>query len=192
MLGMRELGALIRTPQTFLRERLEEGQPPQVLLITRVTPWGVIRPVAVFLKSALSGAAGAGVVLGLGSFALQVGTWLGLALVVPAIARQCQTTINDRQGFALITYASLPFWVVGGLYIIPEEPAFLYYWSRSLLALVGLFCLYLVRQGLLALDVAPPARLPLLAGIAAAGFLIYGVLSVMMGIMAHVLLIILR
>ena len=192
MLGMRELSALVRTPRAFLAERLDEGTPPQTLLLTRVTPWAAIRPAAVFLKSLFTNAVGAGIILGLGSFALQVGTWLGLSLVVPAIARQCQVSIDERRGFALITYASLPFWLAGALFIIPEEPALLYIWSRSLLALVAVFCIYLLRQGLVALEVEASARMPLLGGIAAAAVLIYGVLSVMMGIMSHLLLILVR
>src|SRR5687767_3664330 len=136
---MQELKDLVRSPREFLGGRLAEPPLPQTLLWTRATPRAAVRPAAVFVQSLITGTAAAGWVLALGSYALQLGTWFGLGMVLPALARQFHTDLNDRQAFALVTYASLPFWFAGLLYAVPQEPALLLIWTRSLLLGVAIF-----------------------------------------------------
>lgn len=183
-----ELKALISGSQSFFQSRLTEPPVPRSLFYNRVIPLAAVRPVAVLLRSVVGGTPLPGAVVGLGSFALQIGTWLGLALVLPALARQFHAEISDRQAFSLTTYASMPVWLAGAFYAVPEEPAFLFLWSRTLVLLVAVFSIYLIRQGIVALGVRRKMQLPLLGGITVAAVLIYGLLFMALGISSHVAL----
>ncbi len=179
---------MLLSPKRFFTTRLADPAAAQSLFLTRVTPLAAIRPLAVGIRSLFAGSPLAGVVVGLGSYALQIGTWLGVALVLPALARQFHTVVDDRQAFVLTTYASTPFWIAGLLYLVPEEPAVLFLWSRLLVGLAALFSLFLVRQGLVAAGVRRKVLMPLLGSVAVAAFLIYGLLFVLLGISSHVAL----
>ena len=183
-----ELRALVQSPKELLAARLADPPPPQWLLAWRVGPWAAVRPAAVLLRSLVAGTPLAGFVLGLGSFALQVGTWLGLALVLPALARQFHADIGERQAFTLATYASIPLWLAGVLFVVPEEPDLLFVWSRLLVMLVATFSLYITRLSLAALGVERRQQLPLLGVIAAAAILIHGTLYVLLGVGSNVVL----
>jgi hypothetical protein len=180
-----------RDPRGLLAERLVEPAPAHAALLVAITPLAAIRPVAVLLRSLVEGAPLPGVVLGLGSFALQIGTWLGLALVLPALARQFEAEIDDKRAFALVTYASLPLWVAGVLFLIPEDPALVWVWSRLLAALVAAWGLVIMHRGLVQLGVRDEARMPLVGGFGVAALVLYLVLFVVFGITSHVVLFVL-
>ncbi len=180
-----------RDPAGLLAERLVEPLPAHAALLATITPLALIRPLAVLLRSLLGGAPLPGFVLGLGSFALQIGTWLGLALVLPTLARQFEAEIDDRRAFALTTYASMPLWVAGVLFLVPEDPALAFVWSRLLATLVSAWGLVIMHRGLVQIGVAQGARMPLLGGIGVAALVIYGVLFVLLGVTSHIVLFVL-
>ena len=187
---IRDLTRVFRDPLALLEERLHESAAPSVVFVTTVTPLAAIRSLAVLLPSLFGGTPMAGFVLALGSFALQVGTWLGLALVLPALARQFRAEVTDRQAFALATWASSPLWLAGLFFAVPPEPAIFYWWSRLVVWFVAVYSFYIVHRGLLVLEVRRSMRMPLLGGIIVASMLFYWFLFVILGIASHLVLLI--
>ena len=183
-----DLPRLLRATRALLTERLAEPDSPQNLLLKSVTPLAAIRAIADFLRSSITGDPIVGLILGTGSFALQVGTWLGLSIALPALARQFHTQITERQAFVLSTYAMTPLWLAGFLHLVPEEPNFLFFWSRSLVAVVGASGLVIAHRGILALGVRRSMRMPLLGAIAGAAAVLYATLFVLLGIGAHIVI----
>jgi hypothetical protein len=142
----------------------------------------------VLLRSILAGSPMTGIVLGLGSLALQLGAWLGLGLVLPAVARQFKAELPDPQAFVLATYTSIPLWLAGLLYVVPEDPWLVFLWSRGLVLLVALYGLALMQRGFAVLEINRKIRTPLLASMGVAYFLLYILLFVLVGVAAHVVL----
>lgn len=173
-------------PQRFVAERLANPAPLQELLVRVVSPLASIRAVAVLLRSVVVGSTVSGVVLGLGSFMLQIGTWFAVCLILPTLARQFNETVDERQAFALTTYASVPLWVAGLLYTVPEELSVVFVWSRLAVLLVALYGLYVMYVGLALVEIQQKARLPLLGTIALAYLIIYAVLFTLLGITSHI------
>ena len=93
-----------------------------------------------------------------------------------------------RQGFALATYASIPMWLAGALYVVPEEYWLLFLWSRGLVLLVALFGLIIMHRGFAALEVNRKVRAPLLVGLSIAYLTAYVLLSVLVGVASHIVL----
>ena len=183
-----EIRALLVNPESFFVERFDATPSPMHLWLHRVAPWGAVGPLALWIGSLLAGFGGVGFVVALGRLALHMSTWLGIALVLPTVARQFHTELDDRQAFVVTTYASIPLWAAGVFYAVPEEPRFLHVWSMMLLFLVAIFCVHLVRKAMAALGVAAAAQMPLVAGIAGAAFLVYGILFLVFGIVSHIVL----
>jgi hypothetical protein len=188
LITLRQIWAVTRHPSTFLDAAFAQPPTPRQLLLGTVTPLVAVRAVAVFVRSLFVGAALPGFVLGTGSFVLQLGTWLGLALVIPAIARQYSTEIEEHRSFALATYASLPLWLAGLLYVIPEDPWFLFLWSRVLALVVSLYGFYILRRGLVALNVERKVRTPITIAVAVGYATLYLLLFILLGIAQHVVL----
>lgn len=188
MITHRDIWSVARHPGRFLETALAAPPSPRALLLGTVTPLVAIRAVAVLVRSLVVGAALPGFVLGTGSFALQLGAWLGLALVMPAIARQFDAAIEEDQSFALATYASVPLWIAGLLYVVPEDPWFLFLWSRGLVLALGSYGLYIFRRGLVALQVERKTRTPMTAAVALSYATLYVLLFVLLGIAQHVVL----
>lgn len=188
LVSHRDIWSVLRHPRAFLGERLAGPLAPSALFVGTVTPLAAVRGVAVVLRSVIAGSLLPGVVLGLGSFVLQLGVWLGLGLVLPALARQFGEEIDDRRGFALATYASVPMWLAGVLYVIPEDFWLLFLWSRGLVLVISLFGLYILHRGFSVLEINRKVRGPLLLGLSIAYLTTYVLLSVLVGVAAHVVL----
>lgn len=182
MITHRDIWAVVRHPSAFLATTLVAPPAPRQLLLGTVTPLAAVRAVAVFIGSLILGAALPGFVIGTGSFVLQLGVWLGLALVMPAIARQFDAELGEDQSFALATYASVPLWIAGVLYVIPEDLWFLFLWSRALVLAVGLYGIYILRCGFVALSIDRKARTPITVAVAVGYGTLYLLLFVPIGV----------
>jgi hypothetical protein len=104
------------------------------------------------------------------------------------LARQFGEEIDDRQAFALATYASIPMWLAGIFYVVPEDYWLLFLWSRGLVLVVAVFGLVIMHRGFAALEVNRKVRAPLLVGLSIAFLTGYGLLSVLVGVAAHIVL----
>lgn len=191
---MKKLGdiwILARHSRQFLVERLADPPAPQNLLVRIVTPLVAIRALAVAVRSLISGTLLPGIVLGTGTLALQIGAWFGLGLVMPAIGRQFHAEVSDRQSFAIATYASVPLWLAGILYVVPEDPWFLFIWSRAVALLIGLLGLVLLRRSFSTLGVERKMRTPLAIATGGAYLTLYVFLSIVLGVASHIVLFVL-
>lgn len=191
MLKVDELRQLMRKPADFLQPLLQQSPSIHQLFLQIVLPLCLIRPAMVVLRSVLSGHFLTGTVLALGSFVLLVGSWFAAGMLFPTLARQFNVSVGDRQAYVLVAGASTPLWLAGALYIIPEDPPFFFFWSRSLVLLIASYGLYIFFVGLVQLQVPKP-RLPLLAATAASYVVLYSVFFLLLGLMLHVVLLFLR
>ncbi len=188
MLRLGEISALLRGPGTFLERHIHEPQSPHTLLVAVAAPLIALRSLAVLAPSFIAGRPLVGVVLALGNFVLQLGTWLGLALVLPTLCRQAQVTLPERVAFVLATYASVPLWLAGALYVLPEDPAFVWLWSRALVLAVAVYGAFVISRGLAVLGVATKVRTALSLGAAVAAATLYFLLFILLGVSSHILL----
>ena len=188
MIGARHIVTLLREPHHFLEEHLKDPDTAFVLFLQTALPLMTLRAAAVLLRSILFGALLPGIVLAIGSLALQIGVWLGLALVLPAIARQFHAEVKDRDAFALITFASVPMWLAGILFVAPEELWFFTIWSRLLVFAIALYGLYILARGLLLLGIDAKALPALLAATGVAFFTLYLPISLLLAFTAHLVL----
>ncbi len=182
---------LLREPDGFLALHLRHERPllPQVL--TWFLPPLLVRPAAVFARSAIMDAPDTATVLAASSFALLLGAWLGVGLVLPALARQFQTPLLERDALLLAGFASVPLWLAGALFVVPETSAIAFWWSRSLVLVLALYGAFIVHQALAVLGAREDARWPLTVAVAAAYVVIYAVLFVLVGLSSHAVLFIL-
>jgi len=188
VIRLRDIGALLSGPAAFLEPRLKTPEAARHLLVATVSPLCALRALAVLLRSLLAGTPFVGLVLALGNFAMQVGAWLGLALVLPALARQFRVTLSEPVAFVLATYASVPLWLAGVFYVLPEDPWLVFVWSRAVVLAVALYGLIILDRGLLGLDLAGKLRSALVTGIAVASLTLYLLLFIVFGIASHILL----
>ena len=188
MIGGRHIVTLLKDPHRFLEEHLKESDTAFVLFVQVALPLMAIRAAAVLARSLFFGALLPGVVLATGSLALQIGVWLGLALVLPAIARQFHAEVRDRDAFALITFASVPMWLAGIFYVAPEELGFLTIWMRLLVFAVALYGVYILARGLLALGLDTKALPAILTATAVAFVTLYLPISLLLAFAAHLVL----
>ena len=188
---LRALPLFFRDPRGFLELRLASPVPPRVLLRELVAPLAGIRAIATLVASLLGGDVLVGFVLGSGVYVLQIGTWAVLGLVVPRIARQMETTLGEAQAFVLVTYALVPSWLAGVVFVVPASSTLGWVWTRLLFLLVGVTGLYSLERGLSVLEIPPRTRLVLLLATLTAASTIYVVLFTTLGIVAHILLFIL-
>lgn len=177
----------LRSPERTLRAQLAAPMSPKEQLLRLVAPAATVRAAAVLVRSLILGAITTGVVLGLGSFILQVSTWLAVSLAVPAIARSLHVEISDRQSLTILALASIPLWLAGALYAVPED-ALLFFWSRSLVVLVALYGGYIAYRGFAILIERRETRvyLTLLVGATYVG--VYLVLFTLLGLLSHIVL----
>ncbi len=182
---------LLREPDGFLALHLKHERPllPQVL--TWFLPPMLVRPAAVFARSAIMDAPDTATVLAASSFALLLGAWLGVGLVLPALARQFQTPLLERDALLVAGFASVPLWLAGALFVVPETSTIAFWWSRSLVLVLALYGAFIVHQALAVLGAREDARWPLTVAVAAAYVVIYAVLFVLVGLSSHAVLFIL-
>ena len=188
MIGGRHIVTLLKEPHRFLEEHLREPPTGFVLFVQVALPLMSIRAAAVLGRSVLFGSIFPGIVLAIGSFALQVGVWLGLALVLPAVARQFHAVVHDRDAFALATFASVPIWLAGLFYFAPEEMLFFSIWSRLLAFAVGSYGVYILARGLMVLGVDNKALPGVLTATVIAFVTMYLPLSLLLAFAAHLVL----
>jgi hypothetical protein len=185
--GLADVVHVLMRPEPVLRERLGRQHGLTDILML-VLPPAAIGPVAVALRSVLLDLPTTALVLGLSSYALQIGTWLIVGLTVPSLARQFNATLTDRQGLLLLALASMPLWLAGAFYLVPHTLGFFFYWSRLLVASVALYGLYIVYRGLGIVEVDKSARLPLLMAMSGAYVAVYLVLFTLLGLSSHLVL----
>ena len=184
-----DIRSLVLAPRAFLERVFTDQISIGRLLIRWVAPFAAIRPAAIIFQSTVIGQPSVGVVLGLGSYALQFGTWLGISLIMPALARQFDAVILERQGFELVTFASIPYWLFGILFLAPESSIdILFWWSRLMVLLSAFYGLYILRQGLILCKVPQKSQWPMVGTVGVAGLLVYLVLYGLTGIGAHIVL----
>jgi hypothetical protein len=188
VIGGRRIIMLLREPHEFLEDHLREPETAFVLFVQVALPLIAIRAVAVLGRSILFGSMFAGVVLAVGSLALLIGVWLGLALVLPAVARQFQVVVKDRDAFALVTFASVPMWLAGLFYLAPEESWFFSVWSRLLVFVVASYGVYILARGLMVLGVDKKALPGILTATAIAFVTLYLPVSLLLAFAAHLVL----
>lgn len=152
-----------------------------------VAPATSVRALAVLIRSLVLGAITTGVVLGVGGFILQVGTWVAVSLAVPSIARALEVEISDRQSLTILALASIPLWLAGALYAVPED-TFLFYWSRSLVILVALYGLYIAYRGFSIVTDKTEARIYLTLLVGGVYVAVYLVLFMLLGLLSHLVL----
>lgn len=186
----REVVALLRSPHELLRERLASPPSWPHFVVTLILPLIVIRPVADFLASVITGHPIAAMVLGTSGFVLQVGCLIGLALILPTVVRQFEGTLTETQSFLLATYASIPLWLAGCLYLAPDEILWLFVISRLAVVAAASYGVYLLHAGLEELQV--PSR-HLVVGATVGGYVtLYLLLWGLFGVTSHIMLIFLR
>lgn len=182
--------ALVRGPHALLHDRLSTPPAWPPFVVTVILPLIVIRPIAGFFASVMTGHPIAGMVLGTGGFVLQIGCLIGLALILPTVVRQFEGTLTETQSFLLAAYASMPLWLAGCLYLAPDELLWLFIISRLAVVAAASYGIYLLHIGLEELQV--PQR-HLVLGATVGGYVtFYLVLWGLLGITSHIMLIFLR
>ena len=188
MLTIRDLPDLLKRPKEVLPGMLETAADIGPLVTHLVLPLVAIRSVAVLLRSSLMGAPFAGVVLGVGNFALQMATWLALALILPTLFREAKIDMTDDQAFGLASIACIPLWIGGIMYVFPEHVAWLYVWSRLVVLGTAAYGALLVWWSFDHFDVPAKSRAFLLGAFVVAAVVIYFVLFAPIGIGTSVIL----
>ncbi len=184
------LTRIFRETRSFLEERLREPEAPSTLFLRFVTPLVAIRSVAVLIRGVLIGDISAGIVLALGNFVMQMAVWLAVSFALPVLVKQFGNQMDDRTGFAIMSYASAPLWLAGALYLIPEEPPLTFFWSRSLVAAIGGFGGYVLYRSFEVLELR---RKTILIPAVAVGYAItYLFLFALIGLSTTLLLLLVR
>ncbi len=188
MLSLRDIAAVVTRPQGVLAANLDVPPTLSSQLWRLVLPAVAIRSLAVLLRSLLLDAPTTAVVLAVGSLALQVGTWAAVGLALPALARQFEVAVSDRQATLIVALASCPLWLAGPFFAVPETSELFFYWSRSLVLAVSLYGLYIAHRAFTLLGARAEARLPLTAMLGAIYVALYFVLFTLIGISSHLVL----
>lgn len=188
LLSHRALIELALEPSQYLSGHLRDLPPPRELLAGFVVPLVAIRAVAVLLRALVEGAAFPGFLLAAGSFLLQIGTWLALSIVLTPLARQFNIEIDEHTSHGLMAYASVPLWIAGVLYLMPEDPTAIWLWSRGAVLLTASYGLYIFFEGARALGVEARQRAALTVAVGAAYVIVYGVLFALLGLSMFVIL----
>ena len=185
-----DVTALVRGPRELLRHRLTQPPSWPTFVVTLILPLIVIRPIADFFASVLTGHPVAAMVLGTSGFVLQVGCLIGLALILPTVVRQFQGTLTEAQSFLLAAYASIPLWLAGCLYLAPDEFVWLFVVSRLAVVAAASYGIYLLHIGLEELGV--PSRHLVVGATVGAYVTLYLLLWGLLGVTSHIMLIFLR
>ena len=82
-------------------------------------------------------------------------------------------------------------WLATILFVIPDDYWLVSLWARLTIFGVSTFGLFILQRGFVVLDVRPDVRTPLLVSIAIAYAAGYALLSMLVGLTAHILLYIL-
>lgn len=188
MAMVRDLRVLLAKPDVLFAAHLRAPPSPRRLFAELVAPLAAIRSLAELSSSLLVDEPFVGVVVGVSSFVLQIGAWLALTRLLPALAHQLRLELNHTQARLLATYASVPLWLAGVLYAVPEAPAATHQLSRVAVFLLALLGASIVHRGLRALGWDTPARSALTFGTGFTYTAIYGLLTFVLGVAASVIL----
>lgn len=180
--------AILRDPGRAAHAYLRQDVTPVDLLLAVVLPAVSIRAIAILARALALHFVGPGVVLALGSVLLQGGTWLGLALVLPPLARSFAMSVDERQAFLLSTAICAPLWAAGVFYIFPEDPPLVLFVTRALVLIGALWGIYVFGRAIESLPGPTAARRLVVLGTAGAYLVIYLVLFTFIGITANVVL----
>lgn len=128
---------MIRAPHRnmplFLRH------PPAVH--TTFARWAVplvgLRSVAILARCWAQGAFVPGVIVAVAALALQLLTWGCFGWMLVVLTRLGHFQLTERQAFALATAVSVPLWLGGVFYLVPEEPPALFVVGRLAVFLCG-------------------------------------------------------
>lgn len=177
---------LLRSPRAALAAELAAPPLTSVFFLVQVTPLVTLRATAELTRSFLMGTPLVGFVLGLGSFVLQMGLWLGVSLVLPPLAQQFRTELSEPQAFVLSARSLTPLWLVGVTGIVPLSVPLVMLWSRGLVLVAVLYGLWILFQGFAALPARRSLQVPLTVATAAAALVLHTALFVVLGIGANV------
>jgi hypothetical protein len=186
--SVRDVLHLLRDPDAFLAAHLRAGRPlwPQVL--AWFAPVLLVRPAAVFVRSLVMDIPITAMVLAGSSLALQVGAWLAVGSALPPLARQFGAPLQEREGLLLAGFASVPLWLAGALFVVPESVPLAFWWSRSLVFVLALYGLFIAFRAFAVQGASIEARWPLVAALAATYAAVYLVLFVLIGLSSHAVL----
>jgi hypothetical protein len=178
----------LRDPSGHWRAILPCQSTSAALFGSVALPLSAVAGVAVLIRSLLASSLLPGIVLGVGSVVLQLGCWLGLGLLLPALARQFKVELSNRDAFALATWALVPMWLAGVVLVVPEVGWMVTIWSRILLLIGSLYGLVIFYHGISALGAERPVRPPIVAAAGTATLVLYLVLSASLGLTSHLVL----
>jgi hypothetical protein len=181
-----DITALVRTPHELLRERLATLPVWPHFVVTIILPLIVVRPIADFFASMMTGHSVAAVVLSTSAFVLQVGCLIGLTLILPTVVRQFHGNLTEGQSFLLAAYASMPLWTAGCLYLAPDELLWLFIISRLAVVAAASYGIYLLHVGLEELQVQ--SRHLVVGATVGAYVTLYLLLWGLLGVSSHITL----
>ncbi|MBN1960417.1 MAG: hypothetical protein JW841_05685 [Deltaproteobacteria bacterium] len=185
----RQLIVFLRSPDDFLHLHL---QPSRIFLreiYTYFIPPLAIRPITVFLRSLILDAPTTAIILAISSFILQAGVWLILGAILPTMVHQFQTQIREREALLITGFASLPLWLSGALFLVPDTaPLSLFFVSRLFVFILALYGAFIAYRAFTVLGVKREACAPILAVFSAAYAVLYFILFVVIGITSHIIL----
>lgn len=178
----------MRNPDRLLAEQIASSRALAPQLLGWFMPALMVRPAAVLLRSLVIEAPTTAAVLAASSLILQIGTWVAFSLALPVLGRQFDVHLRERESLLLTGFASLPLWVAGALFVVPETIPLAFLWSRTLVLLLALLGAHIAYRGLGVVGARAEARLPLAAAMTATYGAVYLVLFVLLGVSSHALL----
>jgi len=188
MIHTRDLVTLFRSPQTLIG-RLSQVQPsPRTVVVQIALPLALVKSGAVLLRASLSGNLRIGIVLSISSLVLSLSAYAATATAMPMLGRQVGVAVTTAQAYLLSAIALIPTWLAGALFVVSEDPALLWVWSRGTAVLISGYGLYLLYAGLKEMGVAAAERLTLTTLVTVLYLAIFAALFLLFGISSHVLL----
>jgi hypothetical protein len=184
----RDVVTLLREPDAFLSLHFEHERPMVTELFTWFLPALLVRPIAVLLRSFLMDLPSTALVLAASSFLLQLGAWLAVGSLLPVLARQLETQLGERDGVLLTGFASIPLWLAGALFIVPETVPWGFWSSRMLVFVLALYGAFIAFRATIVLGAPHESRGPLVAAFAATYTAVYAMLFVLIGLSSHLVL----
>lgn len=182
----RALAAVLRDPAQNLAGFLAQPRSLRGLVRQIVLPWCAIRPAATLLRAAWMESWTAGVILSIAGGLVNLATWLGLALVLPAVCRPFNLHLPERHALVVAAVVCAPLWGASVVLGVPEEPRALYYVSRLLVLGLATYGIVLLRRVLRLLQVPEPAVAPIQAAVAGAYLAVYLLTYSVLGVTAGV------
>jgi hypothetical protein len=180
----RDVVALLREPDAFLSLHFRHERPMLAELFTWFLPALAVRPLAVLIRSLVIDAPSTALVLAASSFLLQLGAWLLVGSVLPVLAGQFETRFGERDGLLFTGFASIPLWLAGALFVVPELVPWAFWWSRILVFVLALYGAFIALRASIVLG-AGEGRWPLVAAFAATYSAVYAFLFVLVGLSSH-------